>query len=227
MSQEYERLWEAKLFVTPGELARCLVVGGLEKSERAVSVYRKAGSTRADDYWVTVTIASDDLWEWINDDPNKRMPWQKLKVARHDMPLPASTARAVRRAWVKMLKGVRKNRGPSIYMDAPAVIFSATDQGRILRGQMWGTPKGNVSTLYEIADLLAVICTKGSKARERDLGKVELMARRVAGESITASPRPTASNQGDAADGCPLCDSRLPRLRTCSARATRAVGSRS
>lgn len=181
--QDYQDLWEEKLFVTPGELARCLIAGGTAGSERAVSVYRKPDSTRADEYWVTVTIASDDLWVWLNDDPKKRIPRAKIKIERHDMRLPASTAEAVHRAWVKMLRGVRKDEEKALYIDGASVIFSASDHGSVLRGQMLGLPKGDVLKLFEIADELAILCLRRSKDPEGDLRKIEKMARQVAGDT--------------------------------------------
>lgn len=181
--QGYQDLCEEKLFATPGELARCLVVGGNAGTERAVSVYRKPHPKRADDYWVTVTIASPTgLWEWLQDDPAKRIPREKLKIERHDLRLPASTAQAVHRAWLKMLKGVRKDPKKFINVDGASVIFSASDHGRLLRGQMSGLPEGDVSRLFDIADELAILCVKGSKDPERDLRKIEAMARQVAGD---------------------------------------------
>src|SRR2546429_9559832 len=67
----YRKLWEQKLLVTPGEIARAVHLPGNVGVETAVSVYREE-STKKPSYRVTATQASRPLWDCVAPDTKER-----------------------------------------------------------------------------------------------------------------------------------------------------------
>ncbi len=131
-SPAYSRLWREKLLVTQGEVARFVSLPGPFGQETAVSVYRAAGKqgSLAGGYWVTVTRASQTLWEYFGRPAAIPRPadLRTIKIERADAPLPESTALAMRKLWLTMLKRAwpePKTSGFSI--DSNKEFFSAVD----------------------------------------------------------------------------------------------------
>lgn len=149
----YRKVIEQKLFVTPGDMARVVHLPGTIGVETVVSVYQKEPRKR-DAYWVTVTQPSDSLWN--PEGENKESTSASAKVLRLDAPLPKSTALAIQKVWRAMLLGVREPpESKGLLVDSSIEIFSAAgENGRLLRGQVEGLPRGNVAALSHLADLL-------------------------------------------------------------------------
>lgn len=108
---EYRRLYEKKLFITRGDIARFVYLPGAVDPEMVVSVYRQgAGShehpTR---YWITVTKPSARLWLCIHTGDEKFTGRKDLDpstvlTSRADASLPESTAVAIHRLWTAALE---------------------------------------------------------------------------------------------------------------------------
>jgi hypothetical protein len=176
--KEYRRLWEKVLFVTPGELARFTKIGGLESEEKAVSVWKRSRGAKQE-FWVTVTIAPDFIWPRLQ---QRRIDWssiEKMRPKRCDLRIPESTALAVHYAWRKMLREVRRDPTRYVSLDNPTMLFSATDRGKTLHGELPKNAEGNPIKMIEIAQFLGVMCLAPSADLERDFRKVEKMAAKV------------------------------------------------
>lgn len=131
---DYRRLWERKLLVTRGDIARFVHLPGLSGEESAVSVYRDA--RRRDglpgSFWVTSTMASARLWSCMPQGGRRATDPRTVGVSRRDAPLPDSTARLVNSVWIAMLSGARPPPAGEIQIDSDGLIFSAaTSRGRI------------------------------------------------------------------------------------------------
>lgn len=149
----YKKAIEQKLFLTSGDIARALHLPGTIGVETVVSVYQKEPH-EGDAYWVTVTQPSDSLWN--PEGENGESASASVKVLRLDAPLPKPTALAIQKVWKAMLLGVREPpESQGILVDSSTEIFSAAgEDGRLLRGQVEGLPRGNVAALSHLADLL-------------------------------------------------------------------------
>src|SRR6266496_4203709 len=105
-AQQYRRLWQKKLFVTPGEVARFVHLPAFVDTEVAMSVYQAKGKrgSLAGDYWVTVTEPTVPLSNGIRS-VNVQHPVdaRTITIHRADAPLPESAGQAVRRLWSTML----------------------------------------------------------------------------------------------------------------------------
>jgi hypothetical protein len=194
----YEKLWTEKLLVTPGDTARFVFLPGNVGEESAVSVYRKekGGNTG---YWVTVTQPSRRLWNCVPQVGSEpRTDLRAITVDRCNLPLPESTALAVRRVWLAMLIRARPDpRQESISLDNSTEIFSASDaHGKLLRAQMpTGHIQQNNSALLDIANLLIEYCNipesrQVDKARQIESAASALLKR------ISRAPNPRNSADG-------------------------------
>jgi hypothetical protein len=127
-------LYERKLFVTKDDVARYVFLTNANyDGDRSVAVYRarrKEGSFPGD-YWVTSTEVSTSLLDCIPTTAEKSPPVdpRSLVVRRADAPLPKSTAQAVHKLWLAMLKGspVDEKAIPL----APTAVISATTAGGV------------------------------------------------------------------------------------------------
>jgi hypothetical protein len=144
----YERLCKENLFVTPGEVARYFFVPVFKDPEMLVSLYRsthRAGGLPGN-YWLTLTRP---LRRIVMPSNSKR-----LKVERHDAPIPESTARATHQVWLAMLQQARPRTRLDMEIDSDAMFFYTTDAaGKTLRGERFGTGD-NVLALADIGGLL-------------------------------------------------------------------------
>lgn len=138
----YERLCREKLFVTPGEVARYFFVPIWRDPETLVSIHRsrpqRAGSLPGN-YWVTVTRPTRRI-DRLFTDPNAHPSEAKaIRVERRDAPIPESTAQAIHRVWLAMLRGARARTRLDGQLDSDAMFFSATDAaGKTIRAEQYG-----------------------------------------------------------------------------------------
>ena len=108
---DYRKLWQRKLLVTPGNIARFAHIPGFAQPEAAVCVNKRTEQKDGipGGYWVTLTEASKSLWDCI---PSGDEKFTKRSVAdprtvnirRCDAPLPDSTALIIHTLWLKMLR---------------------------------------------------------------------------------------------------------------------------
>lgn len=109
--------YEAKLFVTPDEVARYVfLTNRWDYGDRSAAIYcvrRKKGSLPGD-YWITATVAEDST----------RGPHRNRRVQRHDAPLPASVAHAVHALWLAVLQQTPTDE--DAIPCAPTGVFSVT-----------------------------------------------------------------------------------------------------
>ena len=158
----YERLVEQKLLVTPGDVARFVGLPGTVGVETTVSLYRAPGKkdSLAGNYWITATQASEQLWNCIAPDAEKKIDPKTIRVVRCDAPIAESTALAARNVWLAMLSRSRSRRNVNeIVVDSSREIFSATNsRGRMLQGESSTGPKENTKALLNIALSLLEYC---------------------------------------------------------------------
>jgi hypothetical protein len=177
----YRKLWQEKLLVTPGELARYVYLPAPGNTEQAVSVYQRTTGTPSSParYWVTVTEASGALWDCIPSGSEK-MTGRKvvdpnsISIQRCDAQLPESTALAVHKVWLKVLLDVQQQSSDAMSLDGSTEIFSATNQdGKELQGQIPVEPKQNMTALLDLANLLADYCHVESTKQPEAAAKIE------------------------------------------------------
>jgi hypothetical protein len=171
----YRKTIEQKLFLTRGDMGRVVHLPGTIGVETVVSVYQKEPPER-DAYWVTVTQPSDSLWN--PEGKNGESTSASAKVLRLDAPLPKSTALAIQKVWRAMLLGVREPpESKGVLVDSSTEIFSAAgEDGRLLRGQVEGLPRGNVAALSDLANLLATYCDSPASQRVHRAHTIEKKA---------------------------------------------------
>lgn len=159
----YQKLWQQKLLVTPGDVAQFVHLPGNVGEEAAVSIYRNLSrkNGKYGGYWLTVTQASDWLWKCVPGAVEHPIDPRAVAVRRCDIPLPESTALVVRKVWLAMLLAVRPYpASDATSLDRSSEIFFATNSdGSVLRGQIPARSlTKNNSALFHIANLLAGYC---------------------------------------------------------------------
>ena len=180
---DYKNLYERKLFVTNGDIARFISLPGNLGTERTVAIYRSPNKKGAlpGNCWVAATETSGKLWPCISVPGQTRQPMdpRTIKVLRDDAPLPASTAQIVHELWLAML--VRR-QSPSEHIirgDSTTLIFSAVDsRGALLRAQT-DSLKGNTRDLWRIGEDLIWYCRLPEAKRSDYARKLEKDARRL------------------------------------------------
>lgn len=178
---DYKALYERKLFVTNGDVARFISLPGTIGTERTVAVYRlpaKNGSLPGN-YWVTATETSAKLWPCISVSGQTRQPVdpRTIKVRRDDAPLPASTAQVIHEVWLAMLVRQQSPSEHIIRGDSTTLIFSAVDsRGVLLRAQV-DSLKGNTKDLWGIGEDLIGYCRLPEAKRSAYARKLEKDAR--------------------------------------------------
>jgi hypothetical protein len=174
----YRKLWEQKLFVTPGDIARYVQLPGAAGREVAVSLYKqsKRGDRLPGDYWATTTQPAVPLSECIPAaGVDKPIDAQIVEIRRWDAPLPESTALAIHKLWLAMLSGIGPEPEPDVIpVDSSTEIFFATDaKGRVLEAQTPVNPKEHTLGLVKIGNLLIDYCSASASARAKLASDIE------------------------------------------------------
>jgi len=176
---EYTKLYERKLFITSGELARFVQLPGpLAKPEVVVSVQRKDSP---EEYWVTLTEPSRRLADCDPIDPTlRKIDPDTIQVSRFDAPLPKRTALALHSAWLGMLERARRDPCPECSGEGTTEIFSAKQEsGKLLEAYRL-YPGAKTLELTKLAGLLLEYCRGPAKERDkiaRDIEKQALQLR--------------------------------------------------
>lgn len=169
---EITALYERKLFVTDGDLARYVFLTNANyNGDSSTALYRapaKEGSLHGG-YWVTSTEVSTSLR--VNPNP--------LKVRRADAPLRASTAVAVNELWVALLERSRVNE--RAVPSAPTAIISArTMRGSRLKAVTTSLEDGTPCiALARLGQLLINYPQLPTSRRDEAARKIEQDARRL------------------------------------------------
>lgn len=168
--ETYRKLYEQKLFVTPGDVVRYVhLPGPIAEPEAVVSVYRRAGkgSGNAADYLVTATQPSRRLVDAVGIGGAKpRVDVDKITIRRWDAPLPDRTATLVHELWLTMLRQTKPESCPDCIAEGTVEIFSAVDlNGRILRASLPMLSGENVLALAKIGNLLIDFCDSPASRR--------------------------------------------------------------
>lgn len=149
-SYAHIRPCEERLFLTSGEIARYLCVPAFREPEFAVSIYKNSETPPGmpGGYWVTATKAARRLRDVVSGGSKRptRDP-RRIRVIRHDAPLPEAAAKAVHKVWLEALSHARKRTRLEIEGDSDIIVFSTRMNGRELRGELYGLgrmPRGMI-----------------------------------------------------------------------------------
>jgi hypothetical protein len=172
----YQTLYERKLFVTPGNLARFVELPGpLAQTEIAVSVYQK--DTQPSDYWMTLTEPSRRLADCDPVDPAlPKVDPSTIKVRRNDAHLPESAALAVHKLWVTMLQQARSDPCKNCFGEGTIGIFSAMipNEKTLQAAMLYSGPK--TLSLAKLASELIGYCRAPATERDRIAHDIESKA---------------------------------------------------
>ena len=182
ISADYRKLYESKLFVTSGDVARYVHLGSLFGNEFAVSVYRdpRRSGGLPGGFWVTSTEASERLWKYVRkSDSARSQDARSVHVKRRAAPLPESTAHAVRAIWLAMLTSTRPPPDNGVEGDTDQLLFSAVDAtGTVLRGRAHNL-EGDGWALVGIAFDLYSFANMPESMRPKMARKIEKAALRL------------------------------------------------
>jgi hypothetical protein len=153
-SAAYRQLWQRKLLVTSGEVARFVHLPALKGVETTMSIYRIRGKQKTGGYQITTTQAQKWLWQSLRPSTKGHAdPWE-IRVIRLDAPLPASTALAIQQVWLAMLRRTQPSNANAVEIDSDRLIFSATNpKGRVQQGRA-NSLQGNTGALVDLAGRL-------------------------------------------------------------------------
>jgi hypothetical protein len=162
---EYRKLYEQKLFLTRGDVARYVhLPGPLLEPEGVLSIYTNAGNRST--CHVTWTEPSARLWDCIATGEEKivgrvlRDP-NTIFVRRHDAEMPQSTCRKVHAAWLAMLQHVARDPCADCSADGTTEIFSAAaNNGSMLIAQLPPRIAPATGELLRLAEALVNYCQK-------------------------------------------------------------------
>jgi hypothetical protein len=173
----YRKLYQGKLFLTPGDVARYIHFPGASRTEVALSIYRD--SRRPGGYWITVTQADKRIWDSISfGERPPRVDPKTIKVKRWDAPLPESTALAVRDVFLAMLRQMGPEPCPEcVGVDRTTEIFSIRDaDGKLLQGELPMEAKTNTLALLNLTNRLLDYTTLPKDLRLEESRKIEKAA---------------------------------------------------
>lgn len=167
LSAVYRRIYEKKLFVTAGDVARYVYLPALTGTEESVAVYQVAGAKdrKTPKYMVTSTASFSRLWNCVPGTDRVVPDWRAVSVKRRDAPIPASLALAIHKVWIARLQRIFPPPSSEIRGDSSSQIFSAThSNGSQLRGETYDLGKKNMM-LIELAEGLIKYCAASPSGR--------------------------------------------------------------
>ncbi len=178
---EYRKLWQRKLLVTPGNVARFAHIPGFAQPEVVVCVDKRPNQKEGlpGGYWVTFTEASESLWNCIPTGDEKFTgrgvaDARAVKVRRCDAPLPETTARTICTLWLKMLTKSTPLPERCFGVDSPTENFAAINpDGRLLEAEAPSCESKNTSELIRIGFLLLDYCNADNGKRAELARKIE------------------------------------------------------
>jgi hypothetical protein len=174
----YRKLWQRKLLVTPGNVARFAHIPGSNQTEVVVCINRSNRVGGA--YSITVTEASSSLWGCIRTADEKVTDPRSVHIRRCDAPFPDSTAVVIRNLWLAMLKQARPLSERIIAVDSTSEIFSAMNaEGKVLEAEAPPFESKNIDELERIGLLLLDYCDVRLDKRPELSREIEKRAARL------------------------------------------------
>lgn len=176
-SAAYQQLWQKKLLITPGDIARFVSLPGNSGEEVAASVYRMPTKDRSltGGYWLTVTQPSERLWDFVAT-PERTSPRdpELITIARCDVPLTQMTGRAVQLAWRTMLAEAHPATSRDYALDRSIELFSvATNKGASRWAELPAVRGRRVTALLNIGTALIDLCNMPESRRKRAMVRIE------------------------------------------------------
>lgn len=176
LSLRYKQLYERKLFLTLGEIARYVRLPGLTGTELSVSIYRGPAKASVGPYKVTATIASGRLWDTLPE-MTYRIDPSTIKIRRMDASLPEATATLIHQAWLAKIQKMRDPPADEFRLDSEHHIFSVLDSnGKLRRAEAYYNWE-ETRLMIEIGEALLEYCAMTPPAREKAARKIERQAK--------------------------------------------------
>jgi hypothetical protein len=187
--ENYHRLLNAKLSVTPFDCGRVLDTPSFER-ENMVSVYsrlRKGQRT----YYVSLVEPEAQLWKY-SDLKKQTHDARNVPVRRIEAEIPASLGKRLKQAWLEMLQRLRPlRREPGANPNSEAEFeFTGTLHFSIqranrppLEGELWTPPPGKKTQMFkEISDDLYKYCEAIPAKRPAIANRIDRHARQLLDE---------------------------------------------
>lgn|SRR5882724_1994353 len=186
--EQYKATVNKKLLITKGDYGQLLVIPSTIYGEWALSIH----PSRSDTFSVTYTKAAHQIW------PLKTLAAAShISVRRSNAELPASTATAVRAAWLAMIERTAPYPPTeNVIVDGTSYEFSIKQNATLLFGVAHSPTSGRkTKALVHIAQQLREYCLAAAQDRPSLAGKIETAATRLRGSllppSTGAAPPPT------------------------------------
>jgi len=180
----YRRLYEKKLFVSKGDMARYLFLPGLFGTEKSVAISCSASQNHGGQnlYAVTSTVASERLWNALQEAYRKKTKIRAITIVRRTAPLPESTAKAIRRLWGAAIDSAIRPPSDDYRLDSSIQIFSTIDSnGKMTRAETYGSGVRN-RMLIDLGERLITYCSLPVSIREQEALKIEARAKSLVKE---------------------------------------------
>ncbi len=178
----YRSLLSQKLFVTPANYARIVVMPSSAAGERAIALYSETQATGEKNVLLTCTKADKNLWYSTSQSNPNRGNERPVEITRKDAPFPKSTAVAVSQALHEMLARTKPlERESRIVLDGTDVEFEVpTDARTPIRGLLTPYAQGVLTAaLQQLTKQLSNYCDAEPAERERVAREIEAEANRL------------------------------------------------
>jgi len=158
----YHKIMREKLFVTPANYGRILIIPSGVEGETSIALYSEATPARGIEFRITCTKAQKNIWFATSESSPKRSENPVIRVARYDATVPRTAIEAVHDALKKEIER-RKPLPRSGGKTAVGILGPATQGPRI-------------SQLVRLTKALTRYCMSPSN-RSMLVGQVEDIAR--------------------------------------------------
>ena len=175
----YHKIMREKLFVTPANYGRILIIPSGVEGETSIALYSEATPARGIEFRITCTKAQKNIWFATSESSPKRSENPVIRVARYDATVPRTAIEAVHDALKKEIER-RKPLEPigKAYVDGTAIEFALPRSGgKTAVGILGPATQGpRISQLVRLTKALTRYCMSPSN-RSMLVGQVEDIAR--------------------------------------------------
>ena len=174
----YKEFLKKKLFVTPADYGRILIMPSGVEGETSVALYSEKSRDGSVEFKITCTKAAANLWYATSESNPKRSQNPAINVARCDTTIPQKTMEAVRDALMAEIKQRHPLGGHgAVYVDGTEIEFSVPqNNGDVAIGILAPTTKGpKMTQLTKLAKALADYCMD-PKHRAKAITEIETIA---------------------------------------------------